>query len=485
MKQLSRSVGLMFFYDALVLAISTYIVFVSQCNDFSSSLFRVLCVALVLIAGLFSLFLKGQYKIREHNITTWNTYRLLEGVVFANIPAGILLFFFVPKLMLIKFLAINILSIFVLLALYRIAFHHYLFEVKKIKNVLIVGANERSSVIANVIKDKFALKMEVVGIVKSAEADKLISEYNAKTFGYELSASDYAKLDARIEQEKLFDSDEFALYENGKDIHSLCIQTDSDIVIFTYPSCLATAIPEKIKEFYMPDFYEMATGKYYLDKHTASDFALDFMKYNRSFNARVYDFLKRIFDIIAATIILVVTLPITGITALRIWMTDKENPIYTQDRVGKNGKIFKCYKLRTMWANNFVPKDKKKVGYVEDQDQDDRVIPFCKFVRKARFDEIPQMINIIKGEMSMVGPRAEWTEVAEVYKDEVLGYRLRQVVKTAWTGWAQINQGYCFASDNEAIKLAYDLYYIKHRNILWEISILIKAVFLALGGRHG
>lgn len=480
MKQLSRSVGLMFIFDLLVFTISTYCL----SNIFCSFKLMMLTVALVTVVGLFSLFLKGQYKIREHNVTVWNAYRLLEGVVFAHIPT-VMLIFFVSVSSYFKFALLNILSIFIVLKLYRAIFHYYLFEFKKVKKVLVVGANERANIIANVIKEKYALKMEVIGIVKSAEADKLISEYNSKTFGYELSADDYAKLNHRIEQEKSFNNNEFKIYENGKDIHNLCIETDSDIVIFTYPSCLATAIPEKIKEFYMPDFYEMATGKYYLDKYTASDFALDFMKYNRTFKARIYDFCKRIFDIIAATIILTVTLPITGVTALRIWLTDHENPIFTQDRVGKNGKIFKCYKLRTMWANNFVPNDRKKVGYVEDQNQDDRVIPFCKFVRKARFDEIPQMINILKGEMSIVGPRAEWTEVAEVYKDEVLGYRLRQVVKTAWTGWAQINQGYCFASDNESIKLAYDLYYIKHRNILWEISILIKAVFLALGGRHG
>ena len=137
-----------------------------------------------------------------------------------------------------------------------------------------------------------------------------------------------------------------------------------------------------------------------------------------------------------------------------------------------------------MYDNDFIPKDNKKVGYVENQDEDDRVIPFCKFVRKARFDEIFQMINILKGEMSIVGPRAEWTKVVEVYQKEVKGYPLRMMVNTAWTGWAQINQGYCFASDNEAIKLQYDLYYIKHRNLLWDISILIKAIFLAVGGRH-
>ena len=230
----------------------------------------------------------------------------------------------------------------------------------------------------------------------------------------------------------------------------------------------------------MPEFYEMVTGKFYIDEKTITELYYQFAK-NLSVT---YDFCKRAYDIVAATIILVVTLPITGFTALRIWFTDGENPIYTQNRVGKDGKVFKCYKLRTMWANNYIPKDLKKGGYAENQEQDDRVIPWCKFVRKARFDEIPQMINILKGDMSIVGPRAEWEEVVKIYKQEIPYYNCRMWTKTGWTGWAQINQGHLFSLDDEEGKLVYDLYYIKHRNIFWEIGILVKAVFMALGGRH-
>ena len=199
--------------------------------------------------------------------------------------------------------------------------------------------------------------------------------------------------------------------------------------------------------------------------------------------SRVYDFCKRCYDIIAALIILIVTLPITGFTALRVWLTDHENPIYTQPRVGIDGKVFKCYKLRTMYANDYVP----KAGKINENTagiNDDRVIPFCKWIRKARFDEIPQMINILKGEISIVGPRAEWEDLVNIYKKEIPYYTCRQWVKTGWTGWAQINQGHCVSSDDVNEKLQYDLYYLKNRNVLWEICILVKAVFMALGGRH-
>ena len=137
-----------------------------------------------------------------------------------------------------------------------------------------------------------------------------------------------------------------------------------------------------------------------------------------------------------------------------------------------------------MYLNKYVPTS-DNLDKAENQSEDSRIIPVCKFVRKARFDELPQMINILKGEMSIVGPRAEWDELVKVYEKDIPYHNCRHWVKTAWTGWAQINQGHCFAGDNEQIKLEYDLYYIKHRNLIWEIGILIKAVFMALGGRHG
>ena len=482
MKKLSKSTSIMFLFDLSIFTLSTNLLYgIFYDNNDYFSLNRIFVVTVVVLGGLYSLFLKGQYKIREFNITLWNAYRLFEGVVFAHVIPAIILFFSVGKITLLKFLGVNICTIFCCLYLYRLGFHYYLFNLKKVKRILIVGANERAKAIINEINNKPALKMQVAGIVKSAEANKTIAKLDSEVFGFHLSQKDIQELDRKIEEEKEFVYDKIQVFENGKDLHNIVEENNIDIVIFTHLTGLITTVDKKVKVYLMSDFYEKVTNKFYVDEENLGTYQYEvYMKYKDS----LYDILKRILDICTAIIIFTVTLPITGFTALKIWLTDHENPIYTQDRVGKNGKIFKCYKLRTMWANNFVPKDNKKVGYVEDQNQDDRVIPWCKFVRKARFDEIPQMINIIKGDMSIVGPRAEWREVAEIYKKEVLGYPIRMMVNTAWTGWAQINQGYCFASDNEAVKLQYDLYYIKHRNLFWDISILIKAVFLALGGRH-
>lgn len=447
-KSLSKSTTIMFIFDFLVLSLSTFlwaIIF-----DYTPKAIAILCIVTVL-AGLIILYLKGNYKIREFNITTKNAYLLFEGVVMAHvIPAAYLLIFASSITSAINFIAVNIITIFIILRLYRAFYHFYLFRIKREKNILILGSDHRAKVIADEIQGKKALRMRVAGFVQ-------VDETNEE-----------------------FVQDDTPIYRDVTDLSQIIEENEIDIVVIAQATELIITAPRSVAIYKMPDFYEMVTGKYYIDEKTITELYYQFATH-RSF---AYDFCKRVYDIIAASIILLVTLPITGFTALRIWLTDHENPIYTQTRVGIGGKEFKCYKLRTMWANSYVPKSLKDGGYAENQEVDDRVIPWCKFVRKARFDEIPQMINILRGEMSIVGPRAEWDEVVKIYKEQIPYYSCRMWVKTGWTGWAQINQGHLFSVDDEVGKLVYDLYYIRHRNVPWEIAILVKAVFMALGGRH-
>lgn len=455
MKTLSKSVIIMLLYDALIFGLSSSFWY-TKFNLMPKLLIPT--VLLIVATGLFTLFLKSNYKIREFNNTLKNCYLLFEGVIFSQIPAAILLAFFNLNFSLAKFLILNTITIFVLLKVYRIIFHYYLFNFKRVKNILIMGTNKNAKLIADEIMAKKALRMNVVGFVKDTNDDEVCVSDSTQIYTMQ-------------------DGLDKIIAEKSVDIVIVAIHRRMEEALLTE---MVNSIPRRVKLYTMPEFYEMVTGKCFIDRMSINGLFFNFMK-NRSVT---YDVCKRIFDVIAASIILFVTLPITGFTALRIWLTDKESPIYTQTRIGIGGKEFKCYKLRTMWSNNYVPKDKKQVGYAETQETDDRVIPWCKFVRKARFDEIPQMINILKGEMSIVGPRAEWDEVVKIYKEQIPCYSVRMWVKTGWTGWAQINQGHIFSSDDEVGKLVYDLYYLKHRNIIWEISILVKAVFLALGGRH-
>lgn len=447
-KSLSKSITIMFLFDLFTLCLSTYFV----CHSFDLNLkISVLSIGLVTLTGLITLFLKDYYKIREFNPTFWNFYRLFEGIIFTHVPFAILLLFFTDRITLLKILGLNIAIIYILLCLYRLCFHYYLFNLKKIKKILIVGVNERAKIIADEIQNKYALKMNVVGFVKEpSEKDESVSDNS------------------------------FPVYIESESLKDIIKEKQIDIVVIAHPSELILTIPRTVKIYKMPEFYEMATGKCYIDDNTIIELYYQYVTH-RSF---IYKICKRLFDNIAAIIILLVTLPITAYIAIRVKMTDGASPFFTQTRVGKDGKTFECYKLRTMYVNDYVPQNANNVKYAESIKNDDRIIPFCRFVRKARFDEIPQMINILKGEMSIVGPRAEWKDEVEIFKQKIPYYSCRMWIRTGWTGWSHINMKPVFSIDEEKERLAYDLYYIKHRNILWEIAILIKAVFLAISGRH-
>lgn len=448
-KTLSKSVNIMFLFDLLILTGSTLVW--AKLFEYTPKAIIFLTL-LVTIVGLIVLFLKGNYKIREFNITGKNTYLLFEGVVMMHIlPALYLFVFALSVISSIEFLLANILTIFIALRLYRALFHYYLFKIKRTKNILILGTDERARVIADEIQGKYALKMRVVGFVQGENSsEEFISDNNSP------------------------------VYKDIKDLQSIIEEKDIDIVVIAQPTELIVTIPRGVDIYKMPDFYEMVTGKYYIDEKTITELYYQFATHQ----SVVYDFCKRAYDIIASLIILIVTLPITAYIAIRVKMTDGASPFFTQTRVGKGGKTFECYKLRTMYVNDYVPKDSNDIKYAENVKGDDRIIPFCKFVRKARFDEIPQMINILKGEMSIVGPRAEWEDEVEIFKKQIPFYSCRMWVKTGWTGWSHINMNPVFTVDEEVERLEHDLYYIKHRNVLWEIGILVKAIFLACGGRH-
>ena len=147
---------------------------------------------------------------------------------------------------------------------------------------------------------------------------------------------------------------------------------------------------------------------------------------------------------------------------------------YTQERVGKNGKIFQILKFRTMVKNA------EKEGAVFSTLNDSRVTPFGKFMRKTRIDEIPQFVNILKGEMAVIGPRPERPFFVKEIAEIMPFYETRHVIKPGLTGWAQVNYSYGESIEDSLIKLQYDLYYIKHRSVFLDLNITIKTISTVL-----
>jgi exopolysaccharide biosynthesis polyprenyl glycosylphosphotransferase len=221
----------------------------------------------------------------------------------------------------------------------------------------------------------------------------------------------------------------------------------------------------------IPDLYEIIIGR--VDHTLVSDIPL--IQLTREPVAGWIYSLKRILDIFSAIAALVISSPLLIVSAVAIKFTSPGPVIYKQERIGQWQKPFHIYKFRTMVANAEL-----KTGPVFASKNDARVTPIGRFLRKSRLDEFPQLVNILKGDMSFVGPRPERPFFVERYLREIPGYAERFKIKPGVTGLAQISGGYATNARN---KLKYDLIYIYHQTFALDIQVILKTVKVLLTGR--
>jgi lipopolysaccharide/colanic/teichoic acid biosynthesis glycosyltransferase len=189
-----------------------------------------------------------------------------------------------------------------------------------------------------------------------------------------------------------------------------------------------------------------------------------------------YTPVKRSVDLAGALIGLVVSLPLLVGIAAAVGLTSRGGVIYSQSRTGRNGRPFTLYKFRTMFVD-------QAQGSPYTLDHDTRITPVGAWLRRARLDELPQLVNVVLGDMSIIGPRAEWTKLVEEYEKKIPGYHLRHLVRPGITGWAQLNFRYGNSLEDAVEKLKFDLYYIKYYSLILDLEILLKTVVAILGGR--
>ena len=236
-------------------------------------------------------------------------------------------------------------------------------------------------------------------------------------------------------------------------------EEDSEFLT-TFYSCLPLGI----------NFLDLATAyEEILEKIPLSQVSkIWFLENLKEGKKKIYDKFKRIFDITLAFLILTLTLPFWPLIALAIKIEDRGPVFYRQERVGKNKKIFKLIKFRSM-----IPEAEKE-GPKWAEAEDKRITKVGKFLRRFHLDEIPQMINVLKGDISLVGPRPERPEFVEKLEKEIPYYNLRHIIKPGFTGWAQIKFRYARSVMDSFEKFQYDLYYIKNRNLFLDLKILLK-----------
>ncbi|MGM0443112.1 MAG: sugar transferase [Fibrobacterota bacterium] len=187
---------------------------------------------------------------------------------------------------------------------------------------------------------------------------------------------------------------------------------------------------------------------------------------------------KRLFDIIISLLILVPFAPVWLLVAALVKITDPGPAVYSQERIGQNGKPFTMMKFRSMYVDA-----ESKSGPQWATDNDPRITPFGRFMRKTRLDEIPQLINVLKGDMSFVGPRPERKYFIDKLKEEIPWYVKRLKMKPGITGWAQVKHKYDETIEDVKTKVMYDLYYFENMSLLLDLKIIIQTIIVVFTGK--
>ncbi|AVL71134.1 glycosyl transferase [Oligella urethralis] len=190
----------------------------------------------------------------------------------------------------------------------------------------------------------------------------------------------------------------------------------------------------------------------------------------------IYSVIKRITDIVVVLMVMPIVLPIMLITAIAVVLESKGGALFIQNRVGKGGKEFKIYKFRSM------TKDSEKDGAQFASANDMRVTRIGKFIRKTRIDELPQFFNVLKGDMSLIGPRPEQKVFVDAFEEQIPFYNYRHIVRPGISGWAQVTQGYAADVEDTQIKVEHDFYYIKNFSLWLDLLIVFKTIKTMLTG---
>jgi len=265
------------------------------------------------------------------------------------------------------------------------------------------------------------------------------------------------------------------LIDDPIDLNSFCAEAGIDEIVIAADERRGTMPIDMLLECRMSgrkitavtDFIEREAGQVELDGLYPSWLVFS----QGAARNNVNRFVKRAVDIVTSSVLLLVTLPVTLLTALLIWLDDGDPIFYRQTRVGLKGRNFDVVKFRSM--RNDAEKDGVARWATKD---DDRVTRIGRFIRKTRIDEIPQIYNVLSGDMSFVGPRPERPSIVADLEDKIAFFKYRHVVKPGITGWAQVNYPYGASIEDAREKLKYDLYYVKNESIFLDFLILMETV---------
>ena len=266
---------------------------------------------------------------------------------------------------------------------------------------------------------------------------------------------------------------EQAISTLGQDLEAIIVNDNLSNLAVKFQNLLVALNFNVIPVYTLETFYAREWQVVPLDTLSAS-WAL-----NGGFNLSqsvTYSRLKRLYDICISSLALFILCPLFAVVAIAIKSTSKGPVFFRQVRVGQNERKFMIYKFRTMRTGS-------ENGARYTSEGDSRITPIGAFLRKSRLDELPQLINVLKNEMSIIGPRAEWDVLVRDYEKNIPYYHMRHLVKPGITGWAQVNYSYGANIEDTKNKLRYDLYYVRFFSFMLDFTIMAKTVYVMLFGK--
>lgn len=257
---------------------------------------------------------------------------------------------------------------------------------------------------------------------------------------------------------------------NAREVILALEKYENDVLI----NVVSNVETENISLKIIPDLYEIISGQ----ARTSQLYGFPLIDIMPQLMPEWEKKIKRVMDVVFSLILIVLSSPVTIATGIAIKLESKGPVLYKQERSGLNGKVFKVLKFRSM-----VQDAEKLSGPVWSQKDDPRITKVGKFIRKVRIDEIPQMINVLMGDMSLVGPRPERPYFVEQLSKEIPLYKRRLRVRPGVTGWAQVKHKYDETIDDVKTKLRYDLFYIENMSLRNDLKILFRTIFVVLFGK--
>lgn len=431
--------------SAILVAVDTLIVGGFGCffGAINGSLFS-LSTSLAVIIWLAVLYFKGFYRLRQDYPSYQRSYELFKAFAISMLLTSAVFYLF-PAVSVPRSVAWSsgLLSLVGLMG-WRALYERLVPVQVAVRRLLIVGAGQSGRHIAQEIMARPAHAYQVVGFVDD-DAQKLAAEFEGcRVIGTSL---------------------ELPMLVQRHSIDSIVLAITHDIQETTLKA-IGDCIELGVMVRNVPQLYEHLSGRIPIEHISHYWFVQELDESNR----QIYVLAKRMIDIAFSFVGLLVTALITPVIALLIYIDSPGSLFYSQVRTGKNNRTFRIYKFRTMVENA------EKGGAVWARVSDSRITRVGHFLRRTRLDELPQLYNVIRGDMSLVGPRPERPEFVEDLARHIPFFHRRHMVLPGLTGWAQINFPYGASVDDSKEKLKYDLYYIKNRSVFMDLLIMLRTV---------